>query len=454
MSTNATPLPTSPAARADEPLPGERELRGEIDAGRLREIEVAWPDQLGHPRGKRIPADVFLARARGAGFTFCDAALTWDHAGEVLDGARLTRWETGYGDLFAVPDLTTLRLLPWRPGTGQVVADVVDHHRELIRTAPRTVLRRVLDHLAALGYQARAAIELEFHLLGPSGAPLSEGVQAYSLQKLAELDPVLDQIVSGLHGFVPVEGAHTEYGPGQVEVNLVHAPALEAADDGFRLKAGVRELARRGGATATFMAKPFAEYAGNSMHVHISLWRDGAPAFAPEAGAEPDLMRAAIGGVVRHLPGITLFGAPTVNSFKRFEAFSFAPTTVSWGGDNRTVAVRSLIETPSATRIEWRAGASDAEPHWAIAALLAAAVAGIEDGDTPPPRGDGNEYERGEPLPASLDAAIGAVRADRRIVEILGEDAVHDYLLVAEAEWRAFVGHVGAWDRERYLTSA
>jgi glutamine synthetase len=423
-----------------------------IDAGEIDVVEILWPDHQGHPRGKRIEAEGFLARAAGEGFAFCDAALTWDVTGDVKDGLRLSSWDTGYPDMFAVPELATYRPLPWRPRTGQVVCDLVDHHGELVRTAPRTVLRRVLDRLAGLGYEARVGIEIEGHLLDAGGAPLSDGLHAYSLQKLGELDPTIDEIARGLRGFVDLEGVNTEYGPGQVEINLRHAPALTAADQATRLKYAVRELARRAGALATFMAKPYADQAGNSMHLHLSLWRDGEPAFAPEDGAENDLHRRAIGGLLAHLPAITLYGAPTVNSYKRFESLSFAPTTVNWGGDNRTVAVRSLVETPAATRIELRAGAADAQPHWAVAGALAAVVAGLEDdGPDTGPRRTGNLYGEGRALPATLAAGVAAAREDRAVAEILGADAAHDFAALAEHEWEAFVGAVSDWDRDRYL---
>jgi glutamine synthetase len=354
--------------------------------------------------------------------------------------------------MFAVPDFETFRQLPWRPRTGQVVCDLVDHHGTLIRTAPRTVLRRVVDRLAALGYEARVGVEIEFHLLDADGAPLSDGVHAYSLQKLAELDPTIDEVLRGLRGFVDLEGVNTEYGPGQAEVNLRYGPALAAADQAARLKYATRELARRAGAIATFMAKPYADQAGNSMHVHVSLWRDGEPAFAPDGDSENDLHRRAIAGLLAHLPAITLYGAPTVNSYKRFQELSFAPTSVTWAGDNRTVAVRSLVESPGATRIELRAGAADAQPHWAVAGTLAAVVAGLEAGrGDPGAKGEGNLYGEGRPLPATLAEGVAAAREDAVIIEILGVDAVHDLTALAELEWEAFVGAVSDWDRERYL---
>jgi glutamine synthetase len=435
-----------------DPTAGERIAKA-IQSGEVDELEILWPDHQGHPRGKRIEARGFLDRAAGGGFAFCDAALTWDVEGDIKEGLRLSGWGTGYPDLYAIPDLATFAPLPWRPRTGQVVCDLFDHDGERIRTAPRTVLRRVVERLAALGYEAEVGIEIEFHLLDGEGRPLFEGAHAYSLQKLNELDPVIGEILAGLRGFVDLEGGNSEYGSGQAEVNLRHAPPIAAADQASRLKYATREIARRAGAIATFMAKPFQAESGNSMHLHVSLWRDGAPAFAPDAGVENALHRRAAVGLLAHLPGITLYNAPTVNSYKRFQAHSFAPTTVTWGGDNRTVAVRSLVEAPEATRIELRVGAADAQPHWAVAGTLAAIVAALESDEEPtlPGKGEGNLYGSGDALPSTLAEGVAAARADPAVAEILGVDAVHDYTTLAEIEWRTFVDAVSDWDRSRYL---
>jgi glutamine synthetase len=432
----------------------ERSVAEAIERERVRDVEVMWLDHQGHARGKRIDAASFLDRARGEGFAFCSAALAWDITGEVKSGLRHSDWDTGFPDFYATPDLSTFRLLPWRERAGHVICDLVDERRRLVAAAPRTVLRRAIDRLASLGYRAKVGVEIEFHLLDDGGTPLIGGMQAYSLQVLNELDPVFGEILDGLRALVALEGGNSEYGPGQCEVNLGYVEALEAADQAARFKYATRELARRRNAIATFMAKPFGDQAGNSMHLHLSLWRDDEPAFAADGEVENQLMRHAVGGILRHLPGIVLYGAPTVNSYKRFELHSFAPTSVTWGADNRTVAVRSLVSTPGATRIELRTGAADAQPHWAIASLLAAVTAGIEAEADPGRRGEGNVYGTGEPLPSNLADAVAAARDDATVAEVLGEDAVHDYARLAELEWQAFIGSVGDWDRDRYLRSA
>jgi glutamine synthetase len=433
---------------------GPEQIAAAIKSRSLSDIEVAWADHLGHTLGKRLPAAGFLERVAAERVGFCDATLSWDVVADVHEGARLTDWHTGFPDLYAAPDLGTFRLLPWRPRSGQVISDVLDHAGQPIRTAPRTVLRRVTERLAELGYRAEIGVETEFFLLDTGGQPLAGPVHCYSLEKLNELDQVLTHVVDGLTGYVPVEAVTSEYGPGQLEINIHHADPLSAADDTFRLKYAVRALARAAGARATFMAKPFQGLSGSSMHLHVSLWRDEAPAFAPEAGAENPLMRAVIAGVVRHLPAITVFGAPSINSYKRYEARSYAPATATWGGDNRSAAVRSLVEADHATRVELRTPGADANPYWAIASLLAAVVAGIEDAEEVASRGSGDLYGTGHPLPRTPAEAVELTRPDKRIVDLLGEDAVHDYTLLVERDWHAYITAVTDWERDRYLDLA
>ena len=322
----------------------ERELLRGIDDGSLREIEVAWSDPFGHAAGKRIPAGLFLDRARGHGFAFCEAALGWNADATVIDSLQLTNWDGGYPDVFAVPDLATFRPLPWRPRVGHVISDIVTHDRTPSKLDPRAVLRGVLDQLAALGYTAKVGVELEFYLSNADGSPFQNDIHAYSLENANALEPLIGDLYEILSGFTRLEGIQTEYGPGQVETNLVYTDALEAADDSARLKYAVKEVARRHGKIASFMPKPFAEHSGSSAHLHISLWQDGAPAFAPVDGAENELTLHAIAGLLEHLPSITLFGAHSVNAYRRFEPDSFAPATVTWSRDNRSAAVRSLVE--------------------------------------------------------------------------------------------------------------
>jgi len=295
-------------------------------------------------------------------------------------------------------------------------------------------------------------VELEFYLLNPDGSPFQDDIHAYSLENANALDPLITDLYETLGAFTRLEGIQTEYGPGQVETNLVYTDALEAADDAARLKYAAKEVARRHGKLATFMPKPFSEHSGSSAHLHISLWRDGAPAFAPVDGGENELTRYAIAGLLEHLPSITLFGAHSVNAYRRYVPDSFAPATVTWSRDNRSAAVRSLVEAEAAAnRIELRSGASDSNPYWLVASALAAVVAGIEARRQPPERGDGNLYGTGTPLPDSLGVAVALATRDDTIAEILGADSVHDFAAIARSEWEQYTGHVSDWELQRYL---
>lgn len=431
------------------------EIHDAIADGSLTEIEVAWSDPFGHAAGKRIPAAQFLDRATGTGFAFCEAALGWNTDGTVIDSLRLTNWDGGYPDVYAVPDFSTFTRLPWRRGVGHVISDIVTHHRTPSLLDARGVLRRVLARLAGLGYTAKVGAEFEFYLLEADGSPIIDRIQAYSLENANALDPLIADLYETLGAFTRLEGIQTEYGPGQVETNLVYTDALAAADDSARLKYAVKEVARRHGKLASFMPKPFSEHSGSSAHLHISLWRDGQPMFEPEDGGESQDARYAIAGLFEHLPSITLFGAHSVNAYRRFAPDTFAPDTVNWSRDNRSAAIRSLIEdTPGSSRIELRSGASDSNPYWLIASALAAIIAGLEARREPPQAARGNLYGKGAPLPDSLGTAVALAIQDDTILDILGEQSVLDFATIARSEWDQYVGHVSDWERNRYLATS
>lgn len=429
------------------------ELRQGLADGTLTEIEVAWSDAFGHSAGKRIPARQFLERATSSGFAFCEAALGWNTDGTVIDSLNLTNWAGGYPDVYAVPDFSTFTRLPWRSGVGHVISDIVTHHRTPSLLDSRGVLRRVLARLERLGFTAKIGVEFEFYLLELDGSPIIDSIQAYSLENANALDPLISDLYDTLGSFTRLEGIQTEYGPGQVETNLVYTDALAAADDSARLKYAVKEVARRHGKLASFMPKPFSEHSGSSAHLHISLWRDGQPAFAAVDGAESPDARFAIAGLYEHLPSITLFGAHSVNAYRRFAPDTFAPNTVNWSRDNRSAAIRSLIEeNPEGSRIELRSGASDSNPYWLIASALAAVIAGLEARREPPEAATGNLYGKGTPLPDSLGTAVALAIQDDTILEILGEQSVLDFAVLARSEWDQYVSHVSDWERARYLS--
>ena len=433
---------------------GQTELARGLSDGSLSEIEIAWSDPFGHAAGKRIPAAGFLERA-AHGFAFCEGGLGGKTDGRVVDALRQTNGDVRYPDGRAVPDLSTFTRLPWRPSAGHVICDVLRPGGVASPLDPRGVLRRVLARLASLGLTAKVGVELEFYLLNRDGSTLQDSIQAYSLHNANGLEPLLSELSDVLRAFTRLEGVQTEYGPGQVETNLVYTDALAAADDAARLKYAAKEVARRNGKLASFMPKPFSDQSGSSAHLHISLWRDDDPAFGAVDGQENELAQFAIAGLVEHLPSITVFGAHSVNAYRRYTPDSFAPDSVNWSRDNRSAAVRSLVEEiPEATRIELRSGASDANPYWLVASALAAIIAGIEAARRPPAAGTGNLYGKGAPLPESLDTACTLAAHDDTILEILGADSVLDFLTIARSEWQAYRGHVSDWERRRYLETS
>jgi glutamine synthetase len=429
-----------------------RELLRRLTEGSITEIEVAWSDPFGHAQGKRIPAAQFLTRARGTGFAFCEASLGWNTDGTVIDSLSQTNWAGGYPDVFAVPDFSTFTPVPWRAGVGHVISDIVTHHRVPSLLDPRAVLRRVLARLESLGYTAKIGVEYEFYLLETDGSPFQRDIHAYSLENANALDPLISDLYQTLGAFTRLEGVQTEYGPGQVETNLVYTDALAAADDSARLKYAAKEVARKHGKLASFMPKPFSEHSGSSSHLHISLWQGQTPVFEPVDGSESETALHAIAGLLDHLPSITLFGAHSVNAYRRYAPDTFAPDTVNWSRDNRSAAVRSLIEPElGASRIELRTGASDSNPYWLVASALAAVIAGLEAGRRPPQAASGNLYGVGTPLPDSLGTALALATQDDTIAEILGAESVRDFAALAASEWQQYLGHVSDWERQRYL---
>jgi glutamine synthetase len=422
-----------------------------VSDGTIGEVEIAWTDQFGHAAGKRIPGRDFLDRARREGFAFSIAALGWNSAAEVQEDLLLATWDSGFEDVHAVPDFSTARPLPWRDGVAHVTADIRDAAGELVLGHPRALLRSVIDRLAQSGIEAKVGIETEFYLLNPDGTPFQKRIEAYSLENANSYGPLFDDLSATLARFVRLEGVETEYGPGQVEVNLRYTDPLTAADDAARLKYAAKEVARRHGKVATFMAKPLGGESGSSAHVHVSLWRGGEPLFAPVDGTESVDARFAIAGLLAHLPALTLLGGHTVNAFKRYEPGSWAPSTVTWSGDNRSAAVRSLRLGPESSRLELRTGSSEANPYWLVAGVLAALASGLEAGLEPPPPAQGNAYLVGEPLPKDLKAAIDAFRADGELAKRLDPQATEDFARIAESEWNAYTTQVTDWEVRRYL---
>jgi glutamine synthetase len=358
------------------------------------------------------------------------------------------------GDFHQRPDLSTLVAAPDRPGTANVICDIVDLDGNAVPVCPRSKLRSVTERLATHGLTAKAAFEIEvmlfresfdearakkLHGLTPMAHPAPLGYLHYnSRQQLQFLDVVLQRL-DGLG--VPIEGWHDEAGPGQLELNIDPADPITACDHVIRIKQVLREVALEQGCSVTFMAKPSHEY-GNGLHVHHSLARDGAPVFyAPDGHDLSEVSRHWIGGLIATMPAATSIFCPNINSFRRVIGFAAAPTVASWGEDDKSAAVRVLSRSPKAARIENRVAGGDANPYLVLAAVLAGGIAGIEQNVEPPaPLGVTSwGLPEGYPhLPNTIGKAADAMVADTMLRTVLGSDFCDYWVNTRRWEWLMF----------------
>lgn len=424
-----------------------------IDDHGIHTVEIGFADIAGVLRGKRVPSQHFL-RSAESGIAFCKAVLAWDIQCGIFPGIDLASFENGYPDLIAKPDLSTFKPIPWRPGSAFVFADLVSEHGDNIKFAPRDVLRQVVKAANSLGYRPIIGPELEFYLLGPDQKPFYDGIQCYSLQKGAELEFVLADIRNSAQAAgIDVEASNTEYGPAQVEINLVYDDALAAADNVVLFKSAVKDISRKYGLTATFMPKPWSSESGNGFHVHQSLWdiKTNRNLFADDR----TLANQVLAGLLATARDFIALEAPSINSYKRYTEDSFAPTNVSWGVDNRTVSTRSLLGQNQASRIEHRTGASDANPYLLIAANIAAGLYGIKHKLTPPPALSASAYQSdAQRLPTTLRGAIALLQNSEAAGEYFDPAFIDHYLKLQRHEVEVYDAAVTDWERERYLEMA
>jgi glutamine synthetase len=430
-----------------------------VEEERIHSVELAVADSLGGLRGKRVPAEVFLATL-DSGVALSSVLFVFDTTADFVP-SRWTNLENGFPDVRIVPDLATMRALPWNPGTAFVICDCIDEERNRVEAAPRQILTRVVALARELGYEPAVGPELEFFLLDPeTRRPHGAALPPYSLAAEPRLEPVVAAIRNQVRAAgIELEASNPEYAPGQYEVNIRHSGAVEAADATMLFRYAVKQIAAAHGLVATFMAKPFTELSGNGFHVHHSLWQEGSNAFAADSGEgeEPGaICRHFVAGLQRRIGELTLLGAPTPNAFKRRKPTSFAPVNATWGLDNRTVAIRVPETAGDGARVEQRDAAADANPYLVIAGQLAAGLEGVRHGWEPTPRTDANAYETGadEALPGSLAEAIARFRASEPARRMCG-DVLHEILLaLARAELDAYGDAVTEWERDRYLETA
>jgi len=434
------------------------ELRADVETGAVDTVVVAFADMQGRLVGKRLHGEFFLdAHVVTEGVEGCAYLLALDMEMEPVQGYEIANWESGYGDFVLVPDLTTLRRIPWLEATVLVLCDIAWHDGSPVAPSPRQILRRQVERAAALGYEAMFASELEFYLLRETYAeahakgyrdltPSVPYILDYHVLAATYDEPFIRTIRNGMHAAgLPVETSKGEAWPGQHEINFRYADALTSADNHTVYKNGAKEIAHQAGCAITFMAKPDHTWIGNSCHVHASLWKDGVNAFAGESAA----FEGFLAGQIACFKELAVFLAPTVNSYKRFAAGSWAPTTLAWGHDNRTCGFR-IVGHGGSLRTETRIPGADANPYLTFAALLAAGLYGIENGLPLPPPLEGNAYESdAERFPHSLYEAIEALESGRMARGAFGDDVVDHYLNYARAEQRLFDEAVTNYERER-----
>lgn len=430
---------------------------------------AAFPDLYGRLLGKRFDAGFFLEHVAREGTHGCDYLLTVDMEMEPVAGYALANWKRGYGDFHLVPDLSTLRRAAWLDGTALVVCDVRDpRDSELVPEAPRSLLRSQTAALAQAGFAAAAASELEFYVfegtyreaarrgwreLEATGWYL-EDYHLLSGTRLERLNAKARRAL-GASG-VPIESSKGEWGLGQHELNVRYADALAMADRHVVLKQCLKEVAEGEGLSVTFMAKFAAGGAGSSCHLHLSLWSDGENAFAGDQAFGPlrcsDVFRSFLAGWIERVPDLMVFYAPTVNSYKRYRAASWAPTGLAWSLDNRTAGFRVVGAGPS-FRIECRLPGADCNPYLAFAAALASGLDGIRRGAEPPPPFQGNAYEDAEVprVPASLAEALSRFEASEFARSAFGDRVVDHYAHFFRTEQAAFDAAVTDWERQRYF---
>jgi len=431
-------------------------LAARLEADGVRFARVTFSDLHGKHRGKELPIAQLPSAAQGLGF--CVASVM-----EGLDGVPLDlpgfAGDVGFPDVHAVPDLATCRRIPWLDDTVWLLAGLYEVDGSPHALDVRGALERVLAAYARQGLQVVAAPELEFYLVREDAfgrpEPYSDRAgRAYTVGARSDPDGVFRRIHGGVIGLgIGAGTANHEFSPGQYEINQHHGPALEAADHAGLLREAVKELAARDGLIATFMGKPFAEHEGSGLHLHLSLWRDGAPAFAGEDdhGASP-LLRSFVAGVVAHAPALAAVANPTVNAAKRTVPGGIAPVVANWGWDNRFSYVRVPPERGDGSRVEVRGGDAAACVHLVLAATLAAGLDGIERQLEPgPPTAGISAPDAPEtPLARGLEASLQALEADPVICAALGTQIVRTFAALKRYELDRFARAVTDWEWQEY----
>lgn len=445
-------------------------IREQFRAHQIQRVKVGGFDVDGVLRGKYVSPEKFWSIVDG-GMGFCDVIFGWDSSDVCYDDAQFTGWHTGYPDTPAKIDLETFRVIPWEPGTAAFLLDFESMDGTPTPVSPRQLLRHVLKRADDMGYGVTAAMEFEFfiyqeepealHERGFTGLrPLSPGMFGYSWLRTSQSSGLVHDLLDACDEFgIPIEGFHTETGPGVFEAALRYTDALEAADRAALFKTVVKEICSHRDLMATFMAKPANGLPGCSGHTHQSLQdkETGASVFFdPKA---PRGMSATCGqylaGQLALMPELSALMAPNINSYKRLLDGNWAPNAATWGVENRTCAIRYIPGSDKSTRLEYRFTAADLNPHTALAGMVASGLYGIEHGMTPPEPVTGNGYTTDAPaIPMSLHAATDALEKSEIAKQILLPEFVDHYVVTRRWEVLQAAKAVTNWELKRYFELA
>jgi len=431
-----------------------------------QKVKLAITDIDGVLRGKVISFEKFVSIIE-KGFGFCDVIFGWDAGDIAYDNAAITGWHTGYPDANAVVDLNTFRMVPWENDIPFFLADFCDKDGNDLAVCPRRLLKKIIKQAEDEGYVPYLSQEFEwFNLVDKRNdnkavelTPLTQGMFGYSILRASQQSKYFHDLFDLLKRFeVPLEGLHTETGPGVYEAAILYSKALEAADRAVLFKTSVKQIAHIHGILPTFMAKFSENLPGCSGHVHQSLWsKDDKQNLFYDKHSEThmsSLMESYIAGQLFCMPHILPMYAPTVNSYKRLVEGAWAPTTLTWAIDNRTTALRALPVSNASTRLETRVVGSDANPYLAMAGCIASGLYGIKNKlklETAPTKGSGYNDKANGILPKNLWEATQNMKQSNIANELFGQSFTDHFTGTREWEWRQFSKAVTDWELKRYL---
>ncbi len=432
-----------------------------------KKVKLAVTDMDGILRGKVVHIEKFLTAIEG-GFGFCDVIFGWDANDLCYENSEFTGWHTGYPDANAVIDINTFRQVPWDNDMPFFLADFRDKKGNDLEICPRSLLRKVRQKSLDMGYSPTFSQEFEwFNFAEESNAlnddnfstpnPITRGMFGYSLLRSTQNQDFFNDLFDLCEKFkVTIEGLHTETGPGVYEAALLYDDILEAADRAVLFKASAKEIGSLHNIIPSFMAKWNEKLPGCSGHIHQSLWSEGKNVFFDEKAQDKmsDVMKSYLAGLLHCLPEVLPMYAPNINSFKRLVEGMWAPTTLTWAIDNRTVAIRALPGSPGSTRMELRVVGSDVNPYLSMAASLASGLYGIEKGlklDVPASVGNGYADKSNGVLPSSLAAATERMKNSEVAHELFGETFVNHFTRTREHECLEHAKVVSDWELKRYF---